>query len=89
LYIQKLFLPPFLRIWIHLLPPVFFNVFQDLFRTFSPLSEIKKNLISKITASKKIERLIDLNLVQSYKSGRTKILDLTNEGKNIIRNRKE
>ncbi len=40
-------------------------------------------------ASKKIERLIDLNLVQSYKSGRTKILELTNEGKNIIRNRKE
>ncbi|MCJ2513616.1 MAG: hypothetical protein LN408_04145, partial [Candidatus Thermoplasmatota archaeon] len=36
-----------------------------------------------------VNRLIGLNLVQSYKSGRTKILDLTNEGKNIIRNRKE
>ncbi len=41
--------------------------------------------ISKITVSKKIEKLVDLNLVQSFKSGRTKILQLTDKGKTIVK----
>jgi PAS domain S-box-containing protein len=43
-----------------------------------------KFTISKITVSKKIDQLINLNLVKSYKSGRTKILELTDEGRTII-----
>jgi PAS domain S-box-containing protein len=42
--------------------------------------------ISKITVSKKIQELISLNLVNSIKSGRTKILQLTDKGKTIIKN---
>ena len=45
--------------------------------------------ISKITVSRKIDKLIGLNLIRSFKSGRTKILDLTNEGKNLLINAKE
>jgi PAS domain S-box-containing protein len=42
--------------------------------------------ISKITVTRKIEELISLNLVNSFKSGRTKILQLTDKGKTIIQN---
>jgi DNA-binding MarR family transcriptional regulator len=40
--------------------------------------------ISKITVAKKIENLIDKNLIYTHKKGRNKILELTNLGKDII-----
>jgi len=45
--------------------------------------------ISKITVSRKIDKLIGLNLIRSFRSGRTKIIDLTDEGKNLLINAKE
>ena len=51
--------------------------------------EIGNNFsISKITVSRKVEELKKLNLIQTYKSGRTKILELTSEGKKIIQKKK-
>ena len=44
-----------------------------------------KFAISKITVSKKINKLIDLNLVKSSKSGRAKVLHLTAKGMNLIK----
>jgi PAS domain S-box-containing protein len=43
--------------------------------------------ISKITVSKKINKLINLNLVKSSKRGRAKLLHLTNKGLTILKNR--
>jgi DNA-binding MarR family transcriptional regulator len=41
--------------------------------------------ISKITVSKKIDILVNMDLVETIKSGRAKILHLTDKGKDLIR----
>lgn len=44
-----------------------------------------KFVISKITVSKKINKIINLDLVKSSKSGRAKVLHLTTKGMNLIK----
>ena len=40
--------------------------------------------ISKVTVKKRIEALIKMNLIYSRKIGKTKLLFLTEKGKNLI-----
>jgi PAS domain S-box-containing protein len=47
----------------------------------------KKFSISKVTAKKRLESLIDSGLIFSRKQGKTKILNITAKGRNLLRHR--
>lgn len=44
--------------------------------------------ISKVTVKKRLESLIDNGLIYSRKKGKTKILNITEKGKNLLKNKK-